>query len=329
VQAVQRLAGDVLLDQQDVAVAGGDGGQHRRGADPGAGGQQPDVGLVLHRLLGSGERGLVLDLPERGPAPQLVEQVGVALLPADRLDEEALAVAGADDERDRAAGVAPHRVNAVRVDPGRQQTLADGGGGGWAGWCARGQVDGGGDRPAEGGPADHVQWQVGAGVDPSQGDQPDHPPGGPPGPVGQPGPGRGGQGGGHGDMPGGVAEAGVDPADDHAGEQGDGSGLAGQALDQLGQQPGQGAGQGEVGGQPGPAGGQGQRGQGRDRGQGAELHHRQQRPTNGVGELVDQPEQLDVEGEHVAAVGGHPARRHHHAAGQHPQHVGGVPLDVP
>jgi hypothetical protein len=48
------------------------------------------------------------------------------------------------------------------------------------------------------------------------------------------------------------------------------------------------------------------------------LHHRQQRPTNGVGELVDQPEQLDVEGEHVAAVGGQGARRHDQAADQHP-----------
>jgi hypothetical protein len=102
-----------------MTVPGGGGGQHRRGADPGAGGQQPEVGLVLHRLLGGRERTLVLDLPVHRPAPQLVEQVGVALLPADRLDEPLLAVAGADDEGVGAAGVGPHRLDADRLDPGR------------------------------------------------------------------------------------------------------------------------------------------------------------------------------------------------------------------
>ncbi len=92
-----------------LAVAGWGGGQHHGGAHPGAGGQQLEIGLVLHRLLGGGERGLVLDLPERGPAPELVEQVGVALLTADRLDEQPLAVAGAGDEGDGAASVGPGR----------------------------------------------------------------------------------------------------------------------------------------------------------------------------------------------------------------------------
>jgi hypothetical protein len=108
-------------------------------------------------------------------------------------------------------------------------------------------------------------------------------------------------------------------------EQADRPRLTDQVLDQLGQRPGQAAGQGEVTGQPGPAGGQRHGGYGRDRGQRAELHHHQQRPANGIGEVVDQPEQVGVEGEHVAVAGGQPARHHHQAADQHPQHVRGVP----
>ena len=123
VQAVKRPAGDVLLDQQGMALLGGGGRQHRRGADPGAGGQQPEIGLVLDRLLGGRERGLVLDSPERRPAPQLVEQVGVALLTADRLDEPPLPVARPDDEGDGTAGVRCRRVDRHRLDPGRAQAV--------------------------------------------------------------------------------------------------------------------------------------------------------------------------------------------------------------
>jgi len=112
-------------------------------------------------------------------------------------------------------------------------------------------------------------------------------------------------------------------------EQGDRPPPPDQALDHLGQHPGQTAGQGEVTGQPGPAGGQRHGGHDRDRGQRAELHHHQQRPTRTIGQLVDQPEQVGVEGEHVAVVGGQRACRHHQAAGQHPQHVPGVPPHVP
>ena len=111
---------------------------------------------MLDLLLGAGERGLVLDLPVGGPAPQLVEQVGVALLAADRLDEQPPTVAGVDHERDRAARVADHRLEAVRLDPGRPQALADRRGRGPATRRANGQMDAGGHRPAERGAAEHV-----------------------------------------------------------------------------------------------------------------------------------------------------------------------------
>ena len=100
------------------------------------------------------------------------------------------------------------------------------------------------------------------------------------------------------------------------------------SLTSSGQHPGQAAGQGEVSGQPGPAGGQRHGHHGRDRGHRSELHHRQQWPTQRVGELVDQPEQVGIEGEHVAVVGGQGASRHDQAADQHPQHVPGVPPHV-
>lgn len=115
------------------------------------------VRLVLDLAFGARHRRLVLDLAVEEEAGRLEQQVRVALVTAERLDEDGAAVAGDRSEGNRAAGIGFERlgdrlVQAAACEPGSDLRRR--------GDVVRGaacEVDGAADRPAEGRPGDDVE----------------------------------------------------------------------------------------------------------------------------------------------------------------------------
>ena len=119
-------------------------------------------------------------------------------------------------------------------------------------------------------------------------------------------------------MPGRVAGTGLRHALDHRAEQLGRPRPADQILHHPSQRPGDPAGHGQRARQPRPAEGHRQPHRDRDDGQGTKLHGRHQWPTDGVRQLVEEPEQVGADNGDLSSPGSQPARQHHHATQHDP-----------
>ena len=107
---------DQLGGQDRGSIAGLTGHHQRRRAHSRPLRQQGQVGLVFDLPLGGRERSFVLEVAKGEPPPDPEQQVGVALLAAERLHEQPSTAGHRDEERRR-----PARVDAGRRHGGTAQ----------------------------------------------------------------------------------------------------------------------------------------------------------------------------------------------------------------
>ncbi len=151
----------------EEGVPTGDCDDFNHGGDAGAcsAGQHRHIRLVLELLFGCGKRRFVLEIAVEEEAGRFEQPIGVALVPAERLDEEPAARGVLDRIGRRAAGVDVERGRdgvgetecfhccddgRPRNDPTRRPEH---------------QVDRRSDGPAEEPPPDHVEREMGTHID--------------------------------------------------------------------------------------------------------------------------------------------------------------------
>jgi len=192
---VERAAVDGVVGQHHGQLADRGHGDQVGRAHAGVGGLQRHQRLVLDGAPQGRVRQLVADVLQPQPPPGPEQEVRVALVVAQGLDEQPPAVGELGEVRGRAAGVHAGAFDRLHLEPGtgervRQLLPARA----QAGPAGQQQPDRP-DRDAQGDRGQHVQRHLVAGHHADDGEDPDQPPGGPPYPMGQPGAGHGGGGG--------------------------------------------------------------------------------------------------------------------------------------
>ena len=122
---VQRASRHQVHDQQRGAVRRHDDAVHPRRVDARPFGQYADQGLVLDGLPQRGGRPPVAHVLEPNGPVGPVQQVGLALIRAEHLDEQLPPVCGDRHERPRALGRDPRRADRADRQAGRGQRRRD------------------------------------------------------------------------------------------------------------------------------------------------------------------------------------------------------------
>ena len=279
--------------------------------------------LVLHPLLRRRERRLVLDVAEGEIATHGRQRIRVTVLAVDRLDEDVFPIVVYCEEGRRVLPVrGDGRQRPHRIATSAEHALHEAG----VELAARGpdpEVDERADGRAERDSADDVERQLRAHEHSRDGDQPDRRPRRPPGRPRQIGSYDRDEGGGDGRVRGRVAEVGEPmPSDDYVGRQFRGPTPLDEPAHDVRHDIASAS--RETGGKCHPPAPGGKR-EGHDddhRGRRAELHHDFEGDAQGVGEIVHEPETVDLEGTRAIHARDAHARGEDRAPQPEPEQIG-------
>ena len=321
VEVVEAASAHALLDEEHLTVGGPRRQQDVGHPYPTPRREQGEQGLVLDLALAGDERHLVLEAVEGDEAPEPDQHIGAALLAAQDLHEQLLAVRPPPDEADVAAPADPGRLQRGYVEAGATERLAHL----LHRRVPRGstprQVEGGADRPPDSRARDHVEGQIEPAVETGGGHREDQAPRRPPGRPAHVRTGGGRQGGGDGDGSRRESVAQGHPVGHHQlghvvelGHVSGGGGPADDLLEEAGQAVTEGGGRNQLAHQSGPARQKGSQRRHLDGDGRTDDEQSEGQRGEDPGEIVEEAEGVGLRRAHVA-VPGEPGTDHHQEEG--------------